>query len=63
MGNIVITSKESYPFHEAVKSVSSDVHIRERANFVIWEFTRVDEAIRCARLFMSLGFEYVQREA
>ena len=44
MGNIVITSKESYPFHEAVKSVSSDVHIRERANFVIWEFTRVDEA-------------------
>lgn len=70
MGKVVITSKERYPYDEARKRLESDMadgkinapfRIRERANFVIWEFATEDEAIRYARLFMNLGFEFVQR--
>ena len=69
-GKVVITSKQEYPYSEARKMVSAEEKesvighctIKEGANYVIWHFSTEDEAIRHAREFMQMGFEYVQRE-
>lgn len=70
-GKTVLTSKEPYPFSEATKTVEAEMAtgsvgpftMRAGENYVIWKFQSEDDAIRHARLFMNMGFEFVQREA
>lgn len=67
-GNVVLTSKEM--LDDAVNILNKEGKVgavdtwskKEGANYVIWTFKNTDDAIRHARKFMELGFEYVQRD-
>ena len=68
-GKVVITSSESTIFDKAKKLVDSEYEcgvigkcvVEKDRDLIIWRFKVDDEAIRHARIFMNLGFEYVQR--
>lgn len=68
-GKTVITDKGLVPFEVAKDTLSmlEDIniidkfHIRERANYVLWDFHEENDAAWFARWAMNNGFEYVQR--
>ena len=57
----VITSKEQMPYMLAWEKYRDVVEIEEKKDNIVWNFKSEDEAIRATRLFMNIGFEYVQR--
>lgn len=61
-GRTIITSKQQGPYLYAWEKYRNTARVSVRADNILWEFTSEDEAIRAARLFMNLGFEYVQRK-
>lgn len=61
-GKRVITSKDSMPYVMAIEKLKDTPYeVEEKKTMIFWTFPTVDEAIRNARLFMNIGFEYVQR--
>ena len=68
-GKTVITSKQIVPFEVAKDTLTmlEDInridkfHIRERGNYVLWDFFEENDAIWFARWAMNNNFEYVQR--
>lgn len=59
--NKVITSKEQMPYLLAWEKYREIAEIEEKKNYIVWNFKTEDEAIKATRLFMNIGFEYVQR--
>lgn len=60
-GKTVITSKEQTPYFYAWEKYKDTADIVTLDSMILWMFKDEDEAIRAAKLFMNLGFEYVQR--
>jgi hypothetical protein len=60
-GKTVITSKEQTPYLYAWEKYKDEADIYVKETNVVWKYKDEDEAIRAAKLFMNLGFEYVQR--
>lgn len=68
-GKTVITSKQIVPFEVAKDTLTmlEDInridkfHIRERGNYVLWDFHDENDAAWFARWAMNNNFEYVQR--
>lgn len=61
-GRTVITSKDSMPYVMAIEKLRDTPYEKqEKQTMIFWKFPTEDDAIRNARLFMNIGFEYVQR--